>query len=421
MIGRGEWKGGWLRIESGEGRCKNTRMVFRAKAVVLWTALAWTCAGAAQEAGRARVDIPAAPVYSKDGSVTVYSPQSKAGYRMPVLSFVVQWRDDVQRMVRMKLPAQGVLLEVVIGGKSDGDTRVLAARVREPGGGVRERIELPDPEAADLSLLRRAIFAAMVRAWVAAGGGTSAAEAFPEWLAGGMVRHLERETRQEDVDRTLLLWSRACLPAAAELFAAQSAAGTREPAVAAVLGGWFFEKRQNAHPFDSLLKEAAAGASWSPALAAKILAGTEDLVAFDEYVDGRMLEEGRVVIQPGLTSGGIVRRFRSHLLLYPPYFGKFLGQNRSWCSLHEAALRADDPEVRRSAAAQARRVKLAAVGRDGMLSAVSEAYAAFLEAVARGAKQGELSQRLLEAEEMRGDLERRTARGELLRRTVGGA
>jgi len=55
-----------------------------------------------------------------------------------------------------------------------------------------------------------------------------------------------------------------------------------------------------------------------------------------------------------------------------------------------------------------------------MLLAVSDAYVRFLEAFARGAKPGELSRLLMEAEGLRGNLERRTARGEVLQRSVGG-
>ena len=83
-------------------------------------------------------------------------------------------------------------------------------------------------------------------------------------------------------------------------------------------------------------------------------------------------------------------------------------------------MRSGDPEVRASAAAQRGRVRLAAVGRDGMLLAVAEAYVAFLEALERGAQQGELSRLLTDAEGMRRALERKAARGAVLQRTVDG-
>jgi hypothetical protein len=64
-------------------------------------------------------------------------------------------------------------------------------------------------------------------------------------------------------------------------------------------------------------------------------------------------------------------------------------------------------------------MKIAAVGRDGMLLAVSEAYATFFGALARGAKQGDLTRLLLEAEGMRRTLERRVSSGEVFQRDAG--
>jgi len=395
----------------------------RVRVPVLIGLWAWATVGYAQPDGPrlAHAGVPAAPVYSKDGAVVVYSPASKAGYRMPVLSFVNQKRDELQRALRLKLGSQACLLEVAIGGQSNGDQRVLATRLRDAGGGIRERIELPDPEGADLACFRRAICVALLRAWMVDAGGTEATmRDLPTWLIDGMLRYMDRAKRQADVDRTLLLWSRACLPPAAELFAFEGLATSREPAVAAVLASWFLEKRQNALVIESLLRSAATGTSWKPEMAGMLIAGTNDLHALDAYVDKRLLAEGRVVAKPGLTADGIVRRYRANLVLYPASFGKTLGQKRVWCSFQEAVTRSGDPNVRLSAAAQLGRVKVAAVGRDGMLLAVSEAYAAFLEALVRGAQEGELSRLLMEAEGMRRVLEQKAMRGEILQRTMEG-
>ena len=116
-------------------------------------AVALTGAVPAQQDGPrvSRAGLPSTPVYSKDGTVVVYSPASKAGYRAPVLVFVERTREELQRTTRLKFGPQACPLEIAIGGKSDGDTRVLTARLRDREGGIRERIELPDPEAADLA------------------------------------------------------------------------------------------------------------------------------------------------------------------------------------------------------------------------------------------------------------------------------
>ncbi|MDD4025264.1 MAG: hypothetical protein PHN85_05005, partial [Kiritimatiellae bacterium] len=207
---------------------------------------------------------------------------------------------------------------------------------------------------------------------------------------------------------------------ALELFAADSKAAKAEPAVAAVLAGWFIEKREGVNVFEELLRGAATGVVWSPATAARLLAGTEDMVEFDRQVDRRFLAEGRAVVTPGLTSAGIVRRFRSTLLLAPACFGKLQSDKRAWYSLAEAIRRADDPYLRRTATEQALKVKMAAVGRDGMLIAVADAYALFMERLAAGDTPERLERLLADAELMRGALERVTAKGAVTGRGSGG-
>lgn len=393
-----------------------------ALAVAGWAAAALPATFAcAQEGGLVggRASLPAQPLYSRDNAVTVSAPVSKAGYRAPVLLFVTRTREELERSLRLKLGSALCPLEVRIGDKSDGDRRVLSGRFREEDGRLRERIELPDPEAADLSLFRRAIFVAMLRGWmVDAGGKDGTMRDLPVWLIDGALRCASREARQADADRMLLLWSRACLPPAAELFAFDSAACAREPAVAAVLAAWLLEKRPDGVPFEALLRAAATGGGWDRKQVARLACGAEEDGAFDERFDRWLLSEGRQVIQPGVTTRGVARRFRAQLLLYPWDFGKTLPVRPGGLTCQEAAARGDDPAVRAAARRAVSGVRMAALGRDGTLLAVSDAYARFLEALAKGAKQGELSRLLVAAEGLRRDLERQTALGDVLRRPV---
>jgi len=81
---------------------------------------------------------------------------------------------------------------------------------------------------------------------------------------------------------------------------------------------------------------------------------------------------------------------------------------------------ADDPAIRYGALVQATNIKMAALGHDGMLLAVSEAYADFLREFAHGAKPAELSRLLTEAEKMRKELEAKTANGAVLKQPTDG-
>ncbi len=379
-----------------------------------WAFLGVVCV-LAQELPGPRLDPPAAPIHSRNGMVVVHAPRSKAGYRMPVLTFVNQCSEALQRTLKLKFGSQSCPLEIMIGGQSNGDPNVTGRRLREKDGSLRERIELADPEAADLWQFQRMICRALLRAWMVEAGGTEQSmRDLPLWLVDGVLRCGSREMRQVDVDRTLLLWSNACLPAACELFAMDSMAATREVAVAAVLTSWLLEKRDGKSLFETILRAAATGQEWSPAGVAQLLTGSGELDALDAWSDRKMLAERRLVIRPGTTSSGSVRRFRHSLLLYPEFFGKYNGLNRVWCTLQQAARQSGDPAVRKSALEQAMRVRMAAFGCDGTLIAVAEAYAQFLEALAKGGKPGELARMLLQAEALRAEVEARTAIGEIL-------
>ena len=357
-----------------------------------------------------RPAIPAPPVYSGDGCVIVFSSQKRRNYRGSILVFVNRTRDLFQTGINLKLGSNKCPLEVRIGDKSDGDTSVLTARMRDANGNLRERIELPDPEAADLNRFRRAIAVAFLRAWMVDDGGTDKTmKDLPGWLIDGMMRYLQGVYRQTDLDRVYQLWSNACLPPADMLYGFDSYAAGREPAVAAVLAGWFLEKR--GHAFKILLKDAAHGMEWSVEKASEILA--KDFEGdFDRMLDMRLYALGKRVIKPGLTTPGIVSRFRSELLLFPSDYGMMFSHTNSCYTFREAIDLSDSKEMRQAALEKALKIRAVAAGRDGALLALSESYERFLRALASGKKsRSELLPLLLQAEAQQVDLENTLATG----------
>lgn len=354
--------------------------------------------------------LPAPPVYSGDGAVIVFSSQKHKNYRGPILIFVNRTRQLFQTGLNLKFGSAKCPLEVRIGEKSDGDTSVLTARIRDVNGNLREKIELPDPEAADLNRFRRAIAVAFLRIWMVNDGGTDQTmKDLPGWLINGMLRYLQGVHRQTDLDRVYQLWSNACLPPADALYGFESYAARREPAVASVLAGWFLEKR--GHAFKILLKNAAHGAEWNVEKAAAILA--QDFAGdFDRILDMRFYALGKRVIKPGVTTPGILCRFRSELLLFPSDYGMMLPHTDFYCSFREAIDLSDRKEIRQAALDRALKIRAAAAGRDGALLALSESYAGFLRALASGKKsRSELLSLLSQAEAQRVDLENSLAAG----------
>lgn len=365
---------------------------------------------------------PAAPVYSQDGRIVVHAPRFRAAYRPPVLLFCDRARQELARASGLAFEPENGILEVAIGSRPARDARVLTSRFRDRAtGAVKERIELPDPENADLALFRLAVCKAFLRLWVAdaAPGPERPPAPLPAWLGDGLCRYAARGHRQADLDRVLLLWSNASLPLAEALFSEGSEAARKEPAVAAVLAGWMLDRRRGSSLLERCLRRAAAGERWDPGQAALFFTGAADPAAFDLCIDRKLLAARRTVSAPGATTDGILRRFRSSLLLYAPGSDKLTDSFSRGTGFREAILHAQEPAFRAAALRQAGRMRVAAVGRDGTLMEIAKAYERFLLAFASGKKKpGELMRLLAAAEALRREAERRTARGEVLREPV---
>lgn len=391
------------------------------------------CYGAAQDEEPLPLSpkalLAATPVRSGDKCVTVRSSAAMEGYRAPVLMFVQRAREEFLRAANLKMAAKDLSLDVAIGNQRDGDTRVLAGRVRLRDGGVGERIELPDPEAADLALLRYHVWMALYRSWlVSASGSEAVLERLPVWLMEGAVRRMDTETWPADVDRALLLWSRACLPTAQDLLVAESAAFEAEPSLGAVLADYLMSRKVfMAAPaqapavgrevresvLDALIREAAKGQAWDVERLAEWVTGDADALALDRDLDLWLSALGRKVLVPGLTTEGTVRRFRANLLIYPTDYGIFFDQRKPWMTFQELAASAD-PALRKAAVRHVVQVQMAVAGRDSTLLALAEAYSQFLRAVAAGKKPKEVNVLLMKAEAQRKGLEEALKGGKMI-------
>lgn len=365
-----------------------------------------------------RALMPAAPVFSNDRLICVRSSQAMAGYRTPVLLFTDNIRSEFFRATVLTFTNPPAQLEIVIGNKRDGDTQVLSSRLRLSDKDVVERIELPDPETADLALLRRAIWTALYRSWlvVSSGGEEKTLTKIPRWVAEGAVRKMDKATWANDIDRVLSLWSQASLPPARVLLAAKSEA-TTEPALGSALVAFLSERRgaEGRRPLDVLLKNAGIGADWSPEKVAAAVTETTDLEKLDEELDLWFLALSKKIVLPGMTSEGVLRRFRASLLIYPSDYGKVFNSTRPYITFRELLKTKDDPVLKKAALGQARRIGLAVIGRDKALVGAAERYIAFLEGYAKGMKDTECAQLLTLAEAQQQALEQAVKDGKTVR------
>jgi len=362
--------------------------------------------------------LPAAPFYSADRAVCVRAFAAQEGYRAPVLGFVDRIRSELTQSFRLPIMPSDYQLDVWVGEKRNGDTRVLAGRIKTLENTWVERIELVDPEAADLEQIRLCIGKALLRAYLLKNGGrVESLDLLPHWVVQGVMRSTDRRQRQRDMDTTLAYWSRAQLPFARELFSADQSPACSDRAVAAVLAGYLLEKRPTYNAFEVLLLDAAAGRTWQPQRVAQLTIETGDLHALDRFMDFWFIRQSRAVFLPGLTTSEIVRRFRSYLLIYPACsdtIGSYT--KKTGMSFEEMVHAFEHPDVRRAAEAQMTNIRLASLGRDDQLCALSEAYARLLGIVAHSKKASvaDLEQRFNEAEYRRREVEQAVANGQEL-------
>ena len=349
--------------------------------------------------------------------ICVRSSIAMAGYRTPVLLFVDNARADFFRAARLSFTNPPAPINVFIGNQKNGDKRVLSSRIRLSHEEVIERIELPDPEAADLLQVRRAVWLGFYRSWlVSTGNGQeSTLTKLPTWMAEGVIRKMDQPTWTADIDRVLSLWSHAALPSAAEMLAAKNGSDT-EPALGTVMVAYLSERKtpETKPVLDGLIKAAAQGNDWTPERICTAITGTSDLEKLDADLDLWLLTLAQKVVKPGATTQGVVERFRSSLLIYPSDYGKFFDHSKPCITFQELVQYAQDPLFRQAAVGQAKWIRMGAIGRDERLNDLAESYVAFLQAFASGKKTGEMIRLLMQAEAQRRELEQTVRDGKTL-------
>ncbi len=332
------------------------------------------------ERPRAPVDIKAAVARlprsntSSDGLVRVVAsdvPGDEIGFRAPILNFAM--REIRALAATYKIAAPTVREPAIVIYAMDGrtnDTRVVS-RSRRRKGIVETRIWLPSPGYSDLGLLRVAVATAYLRA---------CSLDFPEWVVQGLIRGTDVEVAHEDVRFVLKLWSGARLPFFPALCTDLRAARGRGGALAGYVVGWMKEKKL----LDVWRRRFAAGEKWDGRRLAEDLTGEKEPVMQDRANDERLVRLTNSVLSPGRASPWDLTVFASRLLLYPPFFDKIYGANRTCCTFAEAiAFVEERPEIRRAAFRKAREVPLYAIGRGDELAAAAFAYRDFLLALSQ--------------------------------------
>ena len=352
-----------------------------------------------------------APIFSQDGAVAVQASPRVTSYRMAVLSFADTCRRDVLRVVRQNAFAV-VHPTLIVLGDATNDTRVLVTRHAEDDV-TYFRVEMPDPEHADLDALRTALTGALLNEWLHALAPTNVASAPPAWLAGGLARYTLRQYRSEDFDKVLEQWSRGRLPPVQELLNFETVVAAQHPAVPSVLVAWLVEHSGN--PVENLMKRLAAGQAWTPELVGEALRGGKDLTALAQEWDAWLTSQARAIHEPGTTRPGVVRAFRAQLLLYPADSDISIEDGWRGRTFEECLALPDSLALRKALTKQALQIRMFATGHDGTLQRVASEYADFLGAFSQNTAREKLRPLLAKAEDDRKKMEQRADKGETLR------
>ena len=365
------------------------------------TAIFLTCAACAlaavgsddDDASRAHIDIKAAvarlprSTSSSDGLVRVVAtdvPGDEIGFRAPILNFAMREIRAIAKTYNINAPSvkEPAIVIYAMDGHTN-DTRVVS-RARRRKDIVSTRIWLPSPGFSDLELLRVAVATAYLRA---------CSLDFPEWVVQGLMRGTSIDVEHEDVRFVLKLWSESRLPFFPALCTDLRAARGKGGALAGFIVSWMKEKKT----IDVWRKRFAAGEKWDGKRLAEDLTGECDPIRQDRACDERLVRLTNSVLSPGKASEWDLTVFASRLLLYPPFFDKIYGANRTYCTFDEAvALAERNPGVRQSAFRKAREVPLYAIGRGDDMAAVAFAYRDFLLALSQDETDAERQKALLE-------------------------
>ena len=192
----------------------------------------------------------------------------------------------------------------------------------------------------------------------------------------------------------------ARLPGAGELWRAGAGSpAAHHPGVAAQLAAFCGSREPRRERWQAWCRHLGLGGAWAPADLARLWTDEADLAVLDAAWDDWLVARTRRIFDPGRTPPGVVRRFRSLLLLYPWECDNHCsvvtraGLPLAWCIENP-----DADGLRRAAAAKARQLALQGAGRDAAFQAMTAAYAEVMRRMAEGAPAGELARMWRQAE-----------------------
>jgi hypothetical protein len=383
---------------------------------VLWAALlaaAWPRAEATAADPPAVTPLDLKLLTSRSGRFVVVGPVALDNLA------VAAWADAlaarVERTVGIPLPFDRRRIRIALRTWEQPPEGLEGPGVTQEAEGDRilQRLILYDPAAIRAPAARDALVRLLLSGYlwecVPAAGWPRDAAVAPRWLAAGLAGYLDPDERAARSLSVLEDWQDGLLPSLSRWLNDPAGEPPPQPAMSTLFVSLLLRFEAPAPVLPRLFAQLAAGGRPDPAWVADAL-GLEGPGALEEAWDAWVLRQQRVIYRPGSTTEPALERLRAELLLYPGDCGIPISvELPAGAGLWALLPHADAAWVPAFCRAKLADLQMAAVGRDAGFRDVVQRYAAFLEALADGARESRLRERLHAADEAMKQLEQQQA------------
>lgn len=391
------------------------------------TLFAWmmlACCATAQERP-SPPQLPPPPARSRCGRFYVSGGDN--ALKLVMLKWLERTTEQVTGLVGLDMPFDRRSLWVVLREESNSRTGRVSISSTIMNADLVQRITITNHELADARDARDALCRLLLEAYVLEHLRSdetrtgerrwrlpSQAPSIPRWLWQGLSLNLFSSERQRISGAVLDLWQKGRIPSLADTLAgpartadASSAEATSEEREAAcgTLVAWFADQQDRGRRFAAVFQRVAASQPLDTEWMAKIIPGCASPADLEQAWDTWLLKQRRIVYEPGTLSKSMMEQLDAALLLYPGFSGIRWSEGAPDTLTMRGMITMPPGEGRAAVAlARADALRSLSLGRSDRLRGVTDAYCAFLHAVAENRPRKEIEELLDEAEALHATL-----------------
>jgi len=315
--------------------------------------------------------------------------------------------DRVERMTRLEMPFKNRVLRIVISGHHESGSEDIALSQQLVDHKLVQQLIIRDYDNVDLEEAETAICGLLLNGYViyrqaenvsrysgrgmvgVSGLGSAGSQlgVAPAWLTRGVARNLYPSLKARNASQVLARWEQGLAPSVKQfLEPADEAerARARGKFVCGLFLAWLLSLPDRGVLFDAIFDEVAQGRSLSATRLAGSIGECDSTGELEKMWDDWILRQKRVIYEPGILTTGLLRRFRSELVVFSGEYGAVSGGNDGPAmQLEDLISRRNESWVSAWARNKSARLRILFVGRGEELEEVAEDYCRFLDGLAR--------------------------------------